>query len=569
MSYNSAAKIHYLKGTESAGSSNRLVPAPTLSINPEFYYANDTIIGYTYNITLNGYATSLDLTNPPSGTPGFGDVLEAIQKIKNIFNGNDGTLVSLDSNNNILFKFTGITIRSLDFQETDNNWVNYAQYTIVLEANELQLGDCSGAGTVINCGDIPAGIKDSPELIDMKTYKVKSFEDEWTFTVDDNAYNTDGATRNEHILISYRIDVTGKHYFVNNKLLPAWEQAKNFAEFKLQQQVYRLNDGILKRSSDGGCNTDGTLGTLFSSGPPGLIDSLDGFEYKIYNEKVNCSTSEGEGSFSLQYDAILKKVDYFSDYADPATIHSYSSTVTSTDEGGKKNNQISITGSIQGLIEGGIIRQETVFSLPANGTVLLYSTGDTSQNKYNNAKITLDLITDSGNKKLTDDFAGFLGVSYSGLEVTGGCIDEEAVPPPLSFNLTHDYTNGLINYSAQYDTNSAFGDRMKHQNIVVQVQEKTPIVVEFVIPGREAGPIIQKINTNTPKKMTVTITGTNPVQNCCATPASLVDSFCPAGASIDGIPDPGIEGMRLLKNSVNIGMDGTYSVSREYLVCDN
>ena len=87
MSYNPLVKVYYLKGAESEGPANRLVPAPKISIDPEMYYANDTIIGYTYNVSLNGYATSLDLTSPPSGTPGFGDVLESIQKVKNIFNG--------------------------------------------------------------------------------------------------------------------------------------------------------------------------------------------------------------------------------------------------------------------------------------------------------------------------------------------------------------------------------------------------------------------------------------------------------------------------------------------------
>jgi len=571
MTYNPLLKLYYLKNGESPNSGNRLLPAPQISINPEFVYANDTIIGYTYNVTLTGYATSLDLSKPidPNNTPDFDDVLESIQKVKNIFNGNGGKLFANNQNGQVLFELTGATIRGINFQESANNWVNFAEYTIELEFNEIKLGDCSGSGISINCGQIPQGITDSPELIDMKTYKVKSFNDSWNFSLDDNIYNTDGSVRNEHFNISYTINVTGKHYFNQNRdLLPAWEQAKNFAEFKLHQQVNRLNTGILRRTgSSSGCSTDGTLSSIFRAGPPGLIDGLADANYKIYNEKVSCSTSEGAGTFSLEYTAILKRYS-FSQYSDPSTIHTYSTTKDATDDGFQKNTTISVNGSIQGLLEGGIVKSPSVISFPANGSVIISVPNNTNTNKYSNAKITFDLISDG--KSLNQDFAQFLGVSNQALGVSGACIDPSGAPIKSStFNVTHDYSTGSINYSTQYDTTSACADLNRYQSVTINVQEKTPITAEFIVPGRSAGPIIQKINANNPKRITLSITGSNPPSDCCASIDSLIGSGCDGSLNISGLPPAEIAGTILVRNSSDFGTDGTYSINREYIVCDN
>jgi len=48
--------------------------------------------------------------------------------------------------------------------------------------------------------------------------------------------------------------------------------------------------------------------------------------YKIFNEKVSCNTSEGEGSFSLTYTAILKRISGDNTYNSENTIHTFSTT---------------------------------------------------------------------------------------------------------------------------------------------------------------------------------------------------------------------------------------------------
>ena len=57
--YSATTEVYYCKQSESPGSDHRLAPAPTIVISPEIYYANDNVVGYTYNVTLNGYANAL------------------------------------------------------------------------------------------------------------------------------------------------------------------------------------------------------------------------------------------------------------------------------------------------------------------------------------------------------------------------------------------------------------------------------------------------------------------------------------------------------------------------------
>lgn len=563
MTYNPAIKLFYIKGDDSISSSNRLIPAPQISIQPEYIYANDTVIGYTYNVSLNGYSTSLDLSQPlnPNNTPDFDDVALSIKKIKNIFNGNGGSLIAQDSNGSEVFRLTGGNIRSLNFNESDNNWVNYSQYSVELDFNEIRLSDCDGLLNQIGCGNLPEGFSPSSELLDMKTYKVKGFNDSWNFALDENIYNRDNNVRNEHFNITYSVNATGKHYFVNNKLLPAWEQAKNYAEYRLKQQVNRLNTQILRIPGDSsGCAVEGELDGIFRNGPPGLISSLGDANYKIYNEKITTSTSEGGGSFSLEYSAILKR-STTSTYSSPECLHSYTVTKNFVDDANTQNTTISINGNIQGLIEGGLIKQENYFRFPANGTFLIGITGNISKNKYGNALKTFNLISE--NKELKPAFATSLGVTDENLGIVNSCGALKA----RSFNSTHDHNQGLISYSSDYDANTA--NCSDYTSVSISVQEKTPIIAEFIIPGRIGGPIIQRINTETPKKITLSIAGANPSVDCCSNADDLVEKACGQNLSIPGSPSAEIAGMKLTRNSAEIGNDGSYSISREYIVCDN
>jgi hypothetical protein len=570
MTYNPSVKLYYLKGSESASENSRLVPAPQIAINPEFYYANDTIIGYTYNITLTGYATSLDLRSLQPGELGISDTVQAIQRTKNVLNGNNGTLLITDSTGNVVFKATGGLIKELSFEESDNKWVNYCEYSCTIEFNEIETGDCEGPGIAVNCGELPEKIAESPELVDMKEYKIKSYNDSWTFDLSENIYNaynfTESEFRNEHFSVEYTISATGKHYFVANKLIPAWEQAKNFCQFKIKKQADNLIDKILRRTdSSDGCVTDGDLSTIFQDGPPGLLDALDSDDFKIYNEKISCTTSEAAGSFSATYSAILKRAISEQTFSDADSIHTFTVSKDIQNDDGGKNITFSVQGQIQGLIEGGIVRSDSVLKLPENGSILISATPTTD--KYGNALISYLKV--ANNKSLKPGFLTMLGVTNTALGVEQACVDADSAPSrSRTHSVSHNYDEGIINYSSSYDTNLACSRENSYKNISISVQEKTPIIAEFIIPGRSGGPIIQDIGLDNPKRITISIDGAVPPEECClARIDQEIENSCGATPNINGVPSGQIANLILIENSRNIGSDGSYSVNRTYICC--
>lgn len=547
---------------------NRLVPVPQISITPEYYYANDTVIGYTYNLDLAGYATSLDTRVSQTGVLGFTDTLRSIKNIKNIFNRNDGILEIIDSSGTIL-KAIGGTIRGLNFQESPNLWINYSQYSAQIEFNEIQFSDCIGLSELVACSSVPSGITDSPQLLDMKQYKVKSFNDGWSFSIDDSAYNTYGIFKNELINISYNISANGKHYFVEEKLLPAWEQAKNFCQYRLKQQVNRLVRSVLRIPDYGSqcgeqdsCKTDGTLHTIFNSGLPGLLDGLSEDDFEVYNEKISCTTSEGNGTFDANYTAILKrKYTEATGLAHPDCIHTFNISRNLTDDGRQKNIQLNLQGNIMGLVPGGLVRSSGILVFPNQGSIFISTIP--SGNKYNNALIAYNKIGD--NKALYPQFLSYVGITNQAVGVAGSCVIASGVPPTNSLNVVHNYIDGSINYSASFDSIGACrGSGNAYSSINISVEEKTPLIAEFVVPGRQNGPIIQRLNTFNPKKITINIEGANPAGNCCGN----ISLPCDTAILLSGIPNINPTGAKLTQNQYTTSIDGSFSLSRAYIVCD-
>lgn len=583
MSYNPQYKLYYVKSGDSPSENNRLVPAPKLSITPEYYYANNIVVGYTYNIKLNGTATSIDLRSYDGIQElGFSDVLESIKTVKNIFNNNGGSLIVRDAGNATIFQASGINVKSIEFSESDNKWINYAPYSIDLEANEVLVSNCSGIPLPTGCNIIPSGLSISPEFIDMKKYRIKSFDDSWKFNVNENSYNSyqfSGVVpgqsgynfNNEYIEINYSINANGKHYFVDNKLLPAWEQAKNFCQYRLYNQVKDLIYVVLPASSGtNGCSGIADLTNIFSTGNLYALSGLASNEYKIFNEKINCETSEAGGTFSLNYDAILKRTaSSGTDFIDANSIHTFEISKNITNDGTTKNIAFNIQGNIQGLVEGGLIRSSGILSLPQNGQILLSNpSGNTS--KYDNALSTYTKITNTNRNKLKNTFASILGVSYSGLGISGVCYNPTGVPNHNSFSNTHDYSNGTITYNVSYDSNTGLvlGSGITYSNVTISLQDSVPQIAEFIIPGRSGGPIIQNIVCDTPKKISINIDGgfvPGYFTTCCPTFEDLLASGCFSTPIISGIPSGLIDSTMMTENRQNYSTDGSFSISRSYI----
>ena len=113
--YSTPIEVYYCKGNASPVSGDRIAPAPTITISPEIYYSNDKPNGYTYNITLNGYANALR-KELDAGSVDYGlePTVDHIGDIRQIFNFNGGDLYIKQSNSTII-KAKGATIKNLEF----------------------------------------------------------------------------------------------------------------------------------------------------------------------------------------------------------------------------------------------------------------------------------------------------------------------------------------------------------------------------------------------------------------------------------------------------------------------
>lgn len=575
MTYNPSVKVYYITdGDGGPNENNRLVPAPKISINQENIYANDTIIGYNHILSFSGYCTSLDLRNVVPGTTyGFTDTVGAIDKFKDIMSANGGTLLVTDGNGQEILKATGGLLRSFSIEESENKWVNYAPYSIELEFNELWLGNCDGLVTK-NCGDIFDGLTDSPYLLDMKKFRVRSFSDSLSLELsEENMYNSFALdslkAHNQHFTIKYTINATGKHYFNNSfQLMPAWEQAKRFVQHKLKDQIKDRLIATLMQRADSGCDVIGALGDLYAPGFPALFDHINTSQFGIYNETITCEASEAEGSFSATYEAIIKRLNIG---GESDVLHTFSKSINTTDDGNQKNVSITVNGEVRGLIETGLIRTPNILQLPANGSFFAYSDSSTDS-RYSKALIGYNDI--HSNEDLKSNIKTFLGITNSALNVGGDCINSSGSPNPASHNTTHNYVEGSISYETTYTTERACSPTGAGiTGINISIEDSVDTVAEFVIPGRAKGPIIQKIGSKTPKKININIDGA--VQPSCCTVETLEELYNKACSEAgfplpSGVPAASLAGTKLTQDQfVTNVLDGSFSISRSYTVCCN
>lgn len=537
--YNPEIKIFY----GPLDPNHRLVPAPNISISLEYKYSNDTIIGYSYIVTLNGLATSLDLrdlnyggTVPASPLYNGGAAIDHMNKVREILvqNGNILHIVNgvNDSNTHIL-KAKGGILRSLSFEESANNLIHNTPYTASLEFNSIDFTDkeegCSSPF-------LDASTFNADGIVDVAKYKIKSFEDSWSFTFDENeSFNRVQTTditnlniNNHSFNIEYSINAVGKHFFDydnettgTSKLLPAWEQAKNFVQYRLYDQVTSLINTILKDSYSSSCNSpDGQDDILEPGSANGLISGLNNANYEIYNELITCECSESDGSFSAKYSAIVKTKLGNEIWSSMNTKHTVSKSTVTNNSNGISIYNISINGTIEGLIEGGLIRINEPIILPQSGSFLIFN--NPSKSKYNNAKLLLDQIYsdndyyggigECGKRDLKLNYKNALGITLDQLGTAANTNDCVPSPPhPVSFNLTHDYKAGTINYVVEYSSKNNCG--RKFNDISISTSNPNKVFAIFNIPNSYNCAKIQELGTYSAKKVNLVIKGVDLSEN--------------------------------------------------------
>jgi hypothetical protein len=613
--YKPDIKIYYGDTT----ADNRLVPAPDITISIEYNYSNDSIIGYTYIFNLNGLATGLDLRNIAySGSYtepdnyNLGGVVDHINKLRKILSQNGSVLKIVDGQTeSTILEARGGILRSFSFDESNNNWTHFATYSASLEFSNVDfMSSTESCGSVfLDPDSFPSG---TAGIVDINSFKVKNFSDSWSFTFNENeAYSRvkiidTGGNLNLNNLsfnIEYSINATGKHHHVLDegvsKLVPAWEQAKNFVQYRLHAQVTNLINNVLKNPYTPCTSTDG-LSQVNTPGSSGLLSSLNDSNYKIYNEEITCEASESDGTFSASYSAIIKSVIGNSAWSHHAATHNIEKSIsTSTNSDGKTSKNISLSGTIQGLIEGGLIRTNKALQLPNTGSIILLN--NITDNKYDNAKIVLDKIysdTDygggqgeCGKRDLKQTFKSILGINIASLitedeeepaedsscpENNDQCVIPDP-PHPSSFNLTHDYNNGTITYSLDYnsdDNNCSDGGNAKFTQISIQTSNPNKAIATFNAPNSNGCPVIQQLGTYTSKTVNVTISGKD--SSCEGKPKEIdFSNLIQCQSCVDELDDLPIplpatnNAILTQKQYTKNPIDGTYTINLAYICGTN
>lgn len=558
--YNPKVKVFYGKFDDA---SCRIIPAPRIAINTEFIYSNDTIIGYTYIITLTGQITALDLrdyTGQPNSSYNkkydFGAVIDHMQKMRNILSKNGSILhvaeVDQATTSQPVLVAKGGILRSFDFSESNNQWSRYAEYTAQIEFHSLELRGAkwkpsawqadfqeefasATSGSKIFLNDKTYPYNDNTDIVNIKNFKIKSFQDGWSFNFDqEGAFNKVNRIENENILnidntsfeIQYTINAVGKNFYAYDsendsaaKLIPAWEQAKNFVQYRLYSQVTGLLNHVLEnQTGTSGCANDltKTLQNAHAVGASnGLLKDIGDTHFMVFNENISCETSEAEGSFSATYKAIVKN-SANSDHSLPEARHTVNKTVTTNNQGKRTIKTISVEGTIEGLIEGGLIRHSKPLVLPQKGSIIIFQNLNNDPTKYDNAKKLLDKIYCeddynggygmAGKRDLKKAFKDALGITENALGQNVWDEDERGDPPhPLTFNLTHNYKDGSISYNLEYSSDNISG--RKYREITISTKNPTKVIATFNIPNSESCGIIQELGTYTTKTVSVSIKG--------------------------------------------------------------
>ena len=541
-----------------------LIPAPTFSYSTVLVYNNDLVTGYNYTITLNGYCIPKGDSDEPNTVS---NVFNKIRTIENIFSSNGGAL-SIKSDNKPLIYATDVKVISVSFNEASNNWSRFAPYTVQLECNHLFLGtDLTSKEADIISGKDDPNFSDSlhsPNIVNMENHKIKSFNENFNINVDDNIFsqlaiyvennpniNTPPKTfiSNNYYNISLTVSATGRHDVVvaggQKTTLPAWEHAKRFVHNRLMTQLSRIANNFEFFMRHG---NNVNLEQLHNPNLQNqkLIDQSLSPSFSLYNETINFSVSESEGSFEATYNAIVKQNCLIQNQpgvsmgCTNAALHTINKAVNKTynanEETDTTNQEISISinGEIKGLIPGYNIGADSrapfkIASLPSVGGSFATTTPNgvgvnVRMDRTMNAEACFNNIFNFVDFDFNQAYKDTLGINATNLQ-----INPATKILPSKMNLTRNYIEGTINYSAEY--NNTFNCPTNHFSVDISVEEPIPIIAEFIIPnnnnhtyGTGGGtpepsgfPIIQNLGTETAKKINVTINGNlgDDFDKCC------------------------------------------------------
>lgn len=526
----------------------RILPGPQVSITKTPVYNNggDNIISNTFQITLTGYASSYMPAIPgliSRGSTGTSEVFWSLNRIQRILERN-GKILTITKNcpGSAGIVATGGKLISFDVQE--GTWFNYAQYTATLEFSDVSFGDSPNI-------DIASISTDDPFLAEC-LYRLQSYNDNWNFTVPETEAHMyysrimqfgEGELLNaredySQIHVTYTINATGKNYYTaNNTAISAWEAAKNFVQYKMWGQINMFRKGgvlagtpFMNTSYDSReenyparakdmISDINVAKTVF----PPILDVSIVDRYAIFNESIECNTSQTDGSFSATYSCILKRSDLSLMEMQPTnSVHTFTVSYDQARTPTSQNRTITVNGSLQGLLRTNILtdlNDGQQFVLPQNGFFFWTDAKDTVS-KYGNAYedfVNYIGLPDIGDLK--PNFKTALAINYESLFpatpyngspcvlAKGYAHAYQILAFPKDFSVSSNYKDGIVEYSATYDTERSCAQERGFNTMTITEDDAVPLYAEHQVIGRSQGPLVQNLNTNSHKTITITFEG--------------------------------------------------------------
>lgn len=118
-------------------------PVPVVDISYSFdNNGNNLAESLTTNISLNGkilrWPEGEPITNVDSDKahPGFSGIIAGVSGLKNLFSDTPYGVLSFKCQNEILYEISGLRVIDISFNNTEDNWVQSADYSIKLEGSE-------------------------------------------------------------------------------------------------------------------------------------------------------------------------------------------------------------------------------------------------------------------------------------------------------------------------------------------------------------------------------------------------------------------------------------------------
>jgi hypothetical protein len=514
-----------------------LSPAPLFTINTDPIYVGENIIGSIERITLTGYLTSINQAKEELGTDGLPYIAERIREIKELFSHNGYTLLVQKNGENII-RAVGSKVVNFNIERTENNWVNYATYTVEIEFNRISYLGCDGEERA--CTDFLFYEEDTQKtynsgLIDVEKYRVRSFTDAWSFELGEEIYQNIGDTNtpysltNQYFTLTYSLEAEGYHYYTDaGKLIPAWEQAKNFCQYRLFDQLEKglVGEGVLSagvlvlrtEDADGTCDPDeeATIDNLFKP-DTNKFSLLGDIAYKPFNETISTSASESNGTFSLEYTVLVKRINPLAVWSKNSNVlHTVNRSKNITNNNKEETISISVDGNIKGLVEGGLILKPQVLQLQEQGQLLIVVDDENVVSPYQAAKEAFDEIYVVQNKNQSDFDVNFkekiIEATYEslGTDEEDGFTGLATGPKIKSINISHDFSGGNISYQASFDSQDVLYEQIYFTEFTITQQDPINVVAEIVVPGKSDGTVVQLMNSTTPRTISIAMNGFMP-----------------------------------------------------------